>query len=153
MITEEEYKEIKDQTMFLDYAYFNTDTVWVENNGMRWLLRSNSGGYSGFYKRHFYKELNKTLTTITGLKAGQTVMRINRDTIYFNFEPGNYYVIEKGILSSYPLPHPPLNHELFDGRRYIFNTNLSGKSLYFNNETRNFSMSFSMVEGTFLILI
>lgn len=133
MLTEEEYGDILEQTMFLDYTYFNSDTVWIENNGMKWLLRTNAGGY---YKTHYYRELNKTLTTITGLKAGQTVMRFNRDTIYFNFEPGNYYVLENGILSSYPLPNLPLNHELFDGRRYRFNDNLAGIPLYFKNETR-----------------
>ncbi|MGB0429651.1 MAG: beta-sandwich domain-containing protein [Bacteroidia bacterium] len=133
MLTQNEYNKINEQTLFLDYANFNNDTVWIENGSRKWLLRTTS---TAKYKVHWYKELQKNIITITGVQKGPTILRINRDTIYFNFEPNNYYTFQNEILSSYPLPNYPLNRDVFTGHKASINSNLGAVPLYFKSEKK-----------------
>lgn len=133
ILTEDEYRAINQQTFWVDNSFFLNDTVWVENNGMKRLLYVRNGNY---HKSYWYKKNQKQLISLNGLKAGPTVLRMNKDTLYFNFEPGKYYVYEKGILSRFPMPYLPLNREVITSSGFNLTYNLDGKPYYFNNETK-----------------
>lgn len=131
--------EIDAQTFFMDAAKYATDSVWVENAGHRWLIRTPQN--SLFPTSHYYSEIQKSLLSINGLKAGKTILRINKDTFYFNFDPSQYYTINYGVLSSFPLPRYPLNREVVSGSSiyYNFDATLVDKPLYFKSDRRKYA--------------
>lgn len=130
----DEVGQMERQTLYLDNSVIYTDTVWVENDGLKWLLsipgKSNN-------KTYFYPQLQKTLMSFHGLKEGPTVLRINRDTFYFSFKPGQYYVPERGVLTHHLLPSLPINRELMNrSTTNYFEYSLSASPFYFKNEVK-----------------
>lgn len=139
LLDEKHVADINAQTFFMDAKTYAVDSVWIENNGHRWLIRA--GGSTLYPKTHWYDEIQKTLMTITGLKEGKTVLRINRDTFYFNFDPSQYYTINYGVLSNYPLPRYPLNREVLaaNAPRFSFDQCIVSKPLYFRSDIRKYN--------------
>lgn len=138
LLDEGELKTINERTFFMDSEKYSTDSVWVENDGHRWLIRTHNGSTEP--RSNYYNELRKSLLSITGLKAGKTILRINRDTFYFNFDPSQYYTITYGVLSNYPLPRYPLNREVITGsaNKYNFDATLLARPLYFRSDRRKY---------------
>lgn len=132
-LSEEEVETLEKQTFYVDYSSMHADTVWVENAGFKWVLKVPGSMRNKIY---FYEEIQKNLAIFTGMQSGQSILRVNTDTFYFKFEPGQYYVVDKGLLTHYPLPRIPLNRELVRANtsRYSFDHSLSAFPLYFRTE-------------------
>ncbi|MBI1183228.1 DUF2012 domain-containing protein [bacterium] len=134
VFTQKTIDNINQQSLYIDDSRFYNDSIWIENNGTRKLLWAKSGPVN--YQRHWYEELGKNLLSISGIKAGKTVLRINHDTFYFNFEPGNYYTIEYGILAAYALPAYPLNQEIISTAAPNILNSIRARPMYFANEIK-----------------